>query len=253
MKINITLEFDVNVNIDFKKAKLCRGNNIKMGDSIASWSTLKGDDEIYIERLGCSVRGTCGRHCKGCTGTCYVNSSYNRYPSVKYGHAIRTLALRQSPEKVYETIYNQLKRARKPYTVVRVDQSGEIENVKQFRVFSRLAEDFPEITFYIYTKNYNVAVPELLAGNVPENFIINFSIWHEQGIKEFNLVKHLKNVQAFAYIDKDNSFDYEAAGLHIETMCTAYNSKGQMDHNITCEKCKKCFSGLYKVIGCNEH
>lgn len=248
MKIEMNLTFEIN----FKKARLSRGHNIKMGDSIASWSTLKGDHEIYIPEIGQAVRGTCGKHCAGCEGTCYVNSEY-RYPSVKYGHAIRTLAFRADPDKVYETIYNQIKRARNPYTVVRVDHSGEIENEKQFAVFCKLAADFPNIKWYIYTKNYDVVIPALLAGNVPNNFIINFSIWHDQGIKEFNTVRHLDNVKAFVYVDRKNTFDYAAAGLHIETMCKAYDEKGRMDHNITCEKCKKCFTGKFKVIGCNEH
>ena len=241
------------IKVDFRKAKLCRGNNIKMGDSIASWSTLKGDDEIFIPEIGQAVRGTCGKHCKGCTGNCYVNKSYNRYPSVKYGHAIRTLALREDPNKVYETLYNQIKRARKPYNVVRWDQSGEIENDEQFSVPCRLAAAFPLLKPYIYTKCYDVVVPALLAGQVPNNFIVNISVWRDQGIAEFNKVRHLPNTKAFVYIDKDNSFDYEAAGLHIETLCTAYDKNGKMDHNVTCEKCRKCFDSKFKVIGCYDH
>lgn len=34
------------------------GNNIKLGDKIASWSTLKGSDLILIPHLNKKVRGT---------------------------------------------------------------------------------------------------------------------------------------------------------------------------------------------------
>ena len=55
------------------------GKNIKLGDKVASWSTLKGDEVLYIPRLNKRVRGTC-RNSKFCTKECYVNKSYNRYP-----------------------------------------------------------------------------------------------------------------------------------------------------------------------------
>ena len=53
------------------------GHNIKLGEGVASWSTLKGSDLLYIPRLEKRVRGTC-KDCDYCTKDCYVNKSYRR-------------------------------------------------------------------------------------------------------------------------------------------------------------------------------
>ncbi len=233
------------------KAKFNRGKNIKMGDGIDSWSTLFGDDEYYIPELDTIVKGTCGNHCKGCKGKCYVRKSY-RYKTVKLSHARNTLAMRNDIEKCYTDLYNQIKRARKPFYIIRVDQSGEIENNMQFGMFCKLAKAFPKVKFYIYTKAYDIIIPYLLNGFVPENFTVLVSVWHEYGIEEYKSVAHLENVKAFVYMD---GFDYAAHGLEVQTMCNAYDENGKMDHNITCDKCKKCFNRLAncKVIGCYDH
>ncbi len=232
------------------KAVLNRAGNIKVGN-IATWSTLKGNEPIYIKQLDREIVGTCGKHCAGCTKNCYVNKSY-RYNSVKYGHAIRTLALREDPEAVHENIKKQIERARNPFDIVRWNQSGEIETAADFKVLTDLGNDFPEVRYFIYTKAYEIVVPALLAGMVPENVTVLISIWHENGIEAYNKVKHLPNVKAFVYCD---GFDYSAYGLQIDTMCNAYDETGKLNHNITCDKCTKCFnrSAKCKVIGCNDH
>lgn len=241
------------------KAHLGRQGNIKVGKTIATWSTLKGNENYFIPELNKEVHGTCGKYCVECSDSCYVTKSYKRYTSrktgkcsVKYGHAVNTIAMRENIEKCYTDLYNQIKRARNPISIVRIDQSGEIENAMQFGMWIRLANDFKDITFYIYTKAFDIVIPMLLTGIVPLNLVVNISIWHEYGIAEYNLVKHLPNVKAFVYFD---GFDYAAHGLEIQTMCNAYDIKGKMNHEITCDRCKKCFndSEKCKVIGCYDH
>ena len=236
--------------INIKKCKLNRNGNIKVGN-IATWATLKGADEIYIDRLGCGVTGTCGKHCQGCTKNCYVNKSY-RYSSVKYGHAIRTIAIREHLDELYTVIDSQIKKARKPFTVVRWNESGEHENAEQFAMLCKLAINNPNVIFYCYSKAYEIIIPALLAGNVPENLVILISIWHESGVTEFKQVAHLANVKAFVYMD---GFDYSKYGIEIQTTCQAYDEHGKLNHDITCDKCKKCFvkSEKLKIIGCNDH
>ena len=96
---------------------------------------------------------------------------------------------------------------------------------------------------------YDVVIPALLAGNVPENMTVLISIWHKFGVNEFEKVKNLPNVKAFVY---DDNYKY---GFVIDTYCKAYDEHGKLDHNITCDKCKKCFNRLNncKVIGCKAH
>ncbi len=231
------------------RARFTSNGNIKLGKKMGVWSTLMGDDtyNVKINGVPVSVKGTCGGHCAGCKGNCYVKKSY-RYPSVVLGHARNTLAIRNT-EKCFQDLDGQLNRKRVPFEQIRIDQSGEIENKEQFAMWCTLAAKHPETVFYIYTKNYDVVIPALLAGNVPENMTVLISIWHKFGVNEFEKVKNLPNVKAFVY---DDNYKY---GFVIDTYCKAYDEHGKLDHNITCDKCKKCFNRLNncKVIGCKAH
>ena len=231
------------------KAKLCDGN-IKLGN-MATFSKLMGDDD-YITPVGI-VKGSCGKHCAGCKHACYVKKSY-RYPSVVLGHARNTLAMRLDIDQAFNDIDKQLSRKRHPFAVVRVHQSGEIESPLELLKWVLLARKHPESVFYTYTKNFN-AVYALISSirngfEMPDNFIINLSVWHEYGMKEYEDLKEYSFIKAFVYMD---GFDYESNGLNIQTTCTAYDNDGKLNHAITCDKCKKCFGKTFKVIGCLDH
>ena len=86
---------------------------------------------------------------------------------------------------------------------------------------------------------------------MPSNISINISIWHEYGLEAFDEFKAYPFIKAFVYDDR--TFDYAAHGLEIETYCMAYDESGKMDHNVTCQKCTKCFNRSAKVIGCYAH
>lgn len=250
------------------KVKFKDGGNTKLGN-MGVWSSLMGDENYYIPELDCFVRGTCGNHCKGCKGKCYVRKSYIRWTneetgkcSVKLGHARNTIAMREDINKCFEDLNEQLTRKRVPFEMVRINQSGEFENEEQFDMFCTISAMHHETEFYAYTKAVEIVVPALLAGKVPENFTILISIWHEYGIEEYKKVAHLPNVKAFVYVDynsdKENGWtleDYAKHGINITTMCMAYDERGKMNHNITCDKCKKCFNRFEscKVVGCLSH
>lgn len=246
-------------------AEIVSGGNIKLGETIGTWSTLFGD-KVYDTPFG-KVKGTCGEHCKYCgvsingkQPSCYVRKSY-RYGSVIQRHAANTIAIRTDVKKCFEDLHGQLTRKRKKFVYVRIDQSGELETTEQFKGWEWLSDNHQETTFYIYTKAYEIVVPELLAGNVPDNLVVLISIWHEQGIEAYNKVKHLTNVKAFVYMDKNKNADgwwyeeYAAHGVEIQTICKAYDEKGKMNHNITCDKCKKCIACRKntKIVGCFDH
>lgn len=234
-----------------KKVKLASNGNIKLGKKMGTWSKLMGNDAIYIDRLGIEVSGSCGKHCNGCKNDCYVKKSY-RYPSVKYGHAINTLAMRLDLAKVFADLNNQLTRKRVPFEMVRINQSGELESVEEFEMWVELARLHPETKFYLYTKAYDIVTDTLLSGKVPANMTILVSVWHEYGVEEFKKLAHLENVKAFVY---DDGFDYESKGIQIKTYCKAYDLNGKLDHNVTCDKCQKCFNRLSgcKVVGTYPH
>ena len=256
------------------RARFNKGGNVKVGD-MWTFNTLFGNYNYYIPELKKHVRGTCGFNCKGCIKDCYVKKSYVMYTkrntdgtkgdfvtgkcSVKYGHAINTLAMRENAEKAYNDLNNQIKRRRNKNKelIIRIHASGELESASELIVFTRIARDNADVKLYVYTKNYNLVLPALKAGIIPENLVILFSVWNEYGIKEFLSVSHLPNVKAYVAL---TGFDYEKAGLHITCRCPAYvmdkkTGKVKLIHDTTCDKCRICFNCIdkLKVIGCLLH
>ena len=236
-------------------ARFVKGGNIKVG-KMWIWNTLKGGDVIHIDYRGKSFQcaGTCGKLCKdcGCDKACYVNASYNIYPSVKYGHARNTIAMRQSYANTFEELYNQLKRARNKPTFVRIHASGEFEDVREIEMFNALALAFPQVVFYTYSKNFPVWDAWLNENKLADNFILNVSIWHGFGIPFFMRWSHLPNVRAYVY---DDGYNYTADGLKIDCHCPAYKKDGKLIHEKTCDKCGLCmlYGNRCKVVGCYAH
>lgn len=221
--------------------------NIKLGN-MGTTSKLMGNDDIYVKSLGISVKGSCGCHCKYCDKACYVRKSY-RYPSVILGHARTTIAFREDLAKAFEQMDLQLTRKKKPFAQVRINQSGEIETTAELLGYVGLAKNHPETDFYLYTKNFDAVRETIASTTLPDNLTILISIWHEYGLTEYHEFESIPNIKAFVYMD---GYKYDLA---IGTTCRAYDENGKLDHNITCDKCRKCFDrkANHKVIGCNEH
>lgn len=261
MKHEIIVEMEIFANVcDWTKYCKFNKGNIKLGAGIWNFSKLAGDHKIDVRGIG-QLTGTCGRYCECCDHLkgCYVFKSY-RYPSVRINHARNTLAFRQDLHKSFQKLEQQIRRAKNKPLIIRIDQSGEIESNEEFLCWCHLAELFPNILFWMYTKAFDFVIYDLLAGNVPMNLFVLISIWHEYGIEEYKRVCHLDNVKAFVYIDRDPEtgrfYDYKTKhGLVITTYCKAYDEHGKMNHAITCEKCRKCFDykARHKVIGCFDH
>lgn len=237
------------------RAQFNKSGNIKLGNTW-NFSTVYGDEikSIFYNGVKMEARGTCGKHCKGCKNDCYVKKSY-RYPSVVYSHIRNTIAIRTNPVAAFNDLETAIEKARNKPDIIRINQSGELENANIFRNWCKLAAKYPKIKFWLYTKAYNIVIPELLAGAVPENMTVLISVWHNYGIKEFKKVQHLSNVKAFVY---DDGFNYQDKGVNIQTYCKAYTMQGgkmSLNHNLTCDKCKKCFnrSASCQIIGSLPH
>lgn len=223
------------------KARFAAGN-IKLGN-MATFSKLKGNEE-FSTCYG-TITGTCGGFCDGCSGACYVNKSY-RYPSVIKGHARNTAAFRININQAFIDLDNQLNRKRKPFEIIRINQSGELESRTEFLKWCELAAKHTESIFYIYTKAYEFV--EDLIDTMPVNIYLLVSIWHEQGISFYRQHKNAPQVKAFVYLD---GYKYPE-DIQPDTTCKAYEG-GKLNHAITCDKCRKCFNDKNKIIGCSEH
>lgn len=238
-------------------AKFVKNGNIKIGNTMWSWNKLAGKGEI----AGC--KGTCGEHCHGCyneedprKSPCYVFKSYNIYgwdhSSVVKGHVRNTKVMRENIEKAFNDIRLQLKRAKKKPSAVRIHAAGELETAHELRGWIETSKMTPDIPFYIYTKAYEVldeVLSSMNANEMPKNFFINVSIWHENGIDIYNKWKHLDNIRAFVY---DDGYDYSKL-LDINCYCPAYDKNGKLSHELTCDRCKICFQKKAKVCGCYSH
>lgn len=231
-------------------AKFQKGN-IKVGNML-TFSKVYGNDTFH-SKYGI-VKGTCGYHCAGCKKACYVRKSY-RYPSVIDSHARNTIAMHENLDKAFNDLRDALNRKRKLPKIIRIHQSGEIETIKELLNWFTMAEDYPAIFFYLYTKNYNAVLGiirayETAGKDFPKNITVNVSVWHELGIYQYYKLQKYDFIKAFVYCD---GYNYAADGLKIETMCMAYDKAGKMNHAITCDKCMKCIKSSFKVIGCYDH
>lgn len=256
MKTEYTVSGKINVN----NAHFCKSGNIKLGGRVWTFSKLFGRYFYSVtDTTGNTVNitGSCGKHCEGCAPIdgdklppCYVAKSY-RYTSVVKGHTENSAAMRFDAAAAFDRLEKQIARSRKKPDMVRVNQSGEIESVDEFERWCDLAKKYPETFFWLYTKAFEYVKPALDGDRVPENLVVNFSIWHEYGIDDFkNYVGH-PSVAAFVY--DDHTFDYAAHDINIDVYCPAYDESGKMDHEQTCDKCRLCTMGGGLVIGCHDH
>lgn len=238
-------------------ARMTKNGNIKIGQTMWSWNKLAGSGEI----AGC--KGTCGKHCNGCYNAdnprkspCYVFKSYNLYgwdqSSVVKGHVRNTNIMRSDMNHAFNDIRLQLKRARKKPSAVRIHASGELETAQELREWIETAEMFPEIPFYVYTKAYEIldeVLTEINTDMIPDNFFINISVWHDNGIFTYCKWRHLGCIRAFIY---DDGYDYSDK-IKIDCYCPAYDKNGKLHHNLTCDNCRICFNKKCKVVGCYNH
>lgn len=262
-----------------KKAVIKDGtstDNRKLGE-MGSWAELFGSCNWYIPEFDIWVRGTCGEYCRGCfnpenpkCSRCYVAKSYVMYTnrnedgtvgdiiknkcSVKKGHAYRTIAMTMFPEDLLESLHLQLTRKKNKFEVVRINESGELTCYEDLALWCELARRHPETTFYLYTKNYKAVRKALINGIVTSNLFINISVWHEYGIDDYLEMKDHPQIRAFCLVDSEWTREkYYSRGVEITSMCGAYDENGKMNHAVTCDKCKKCFSNSNKCVGCHEH
>ena len=242
----------VNWNVDIHQALFSKKGNIKLGE-IWSFSKLYGETEYYFPDWNIAIQGTCKGCCKCCEKCCYVRKSY-RYSNVIYSHAIHTLAMREKITVLFTALDEQIKRANKKPIAIRINQSGEMETREEIINWIELSRKYPNIMFFFYTKRLNIletVLNEYGNENMPKNISILISVWNEYGVKEYNRMKHFDCIKAFVY---DDGYDYKSIGLTPDTTCKAYEN-GKLNHNITCEKCGKCFHRRkdFKVIFCKEH
>lgn len=268
------------------KLHLSQGNN-KIGKTIWSFATLPGNEEhiptVKVKdssgkptnesiRLT-SIPGTCSKYCDNCArdGACYAWRDLKLHNNVcAQAWAENTLLLRSG--KVFDMLSEFIndKNAKFLETkdekqlkvkTVRINTSGEIENLEQFEAWNKLALSHPEVTFGVYTKNFDDLDKFIQKhGDTAPNFVVNVSQWKH--VADEFLAKYPKKFNVFEYDDsnkKDNDLSEEdkirlAATVH----CPAVNAQGHhvLDKDgkpITCDRCGRCYRKTGKVTAVHSH
>lgn len=128
--------------------------------------------------------------CSECASTCYAVKSYRQYPTVKTAWDRNLNMVKNDLETFVARITVQLLRAKEK--TVRIHASGDFISQEYVNAWQEIAEGFPEINFYTYTKSLKrwdyegiLALPNV---NIIDSFIdgkLNYgSIEHVEDLVE---------------------------------------------------------------------
>lgn len=261
------------INESEAKLHISLKGNSKIGEGIASFSTLPGnaDHLLYTKEKGLltDIPGTCSRFCDQCAkdGACYAwRDAKLRNRTVIPAWGENTLLLRSG--RLWEeldaflTLKNAkaikalragvpLQEARKLANVkiLRQHVSGEIESVDDLRHWVAIARKHVETVIYVYTKNFD-ALGEYLDGgeDFPENYVVNVSQWH--GVADEFLAKYSwAKLNVFTYDDSMRKGcdlpQAERGRLAMLPHCPAvlpngHHAKLPDGREITCSMCGRC-------------
>jgi len=255
---------------------LSKGNN-KIGKGIWAFATVPGNEEhrptLKTGEVLSNVVGTCSKYCEGCAknGACYAWRDFMLHHNVCVeAWSENTLLLRSG--KLYDEIDEFITKANAKYlktgdekyhkiATFRINTSGEIENVFQLIGWNELAKKHPEVTFGIYTKNYDALETFLQRyGDAADNFVINVSQWH--GVADDFLKKYAGKFNVFEYDDsnrKDNNLlEADIKRLFSEVHCPAvkkdgHHAKTKDGKPITCDMCRRCYTKTGKLTAVYAH
>lgn len=214
------------------KISLVKGNN-KLGKGVYAFNTLPGDKPLSTKDKGqlTNVYGTCGGCCDGCEKFCYaVNDARRFHNTVIPSIGKNTVIMRHNLEDGFIQLRQEI--VAKKVKVLRWHSSGEIMSYDYLLKMVEIAKDFPDVKCYVYTKRF-AWVEQYLKENgmFPDNFICNISEWNGN-TKGYNL----DGLNRFVY--DDGSDESMKKMVH----CPAVKKDGTRTE-ITCDKCKRCFSG----------
>ena len=227
-------------NINYDEAmtiSLVKGNS-KLGKKVFAFNLMPGNRPIATKDKGelTNVWGTCGGCCDGCEGNCYaVRDARLHHNSVIPSVGKNTVIMRHDMDKGFKQLKEAL--VANKAKVLRLHSSGEIMNYNYLLHMVKLAVEMPNVQFYFYTKRFSFMQKYLKeCGELPENLVCNISEWkgNTKGYQFDGLNK-------FVY---DDHTDPEMENLFH---CPAVDKKGHKT-GVTCEECKRCFSGNKGLI-----
>jgi len=149
--------------IQSKRKLLQKGNSKLSKDGIYSWS--------LPAVKSCPMAGTCKIGCYATQGT------FN-FPNVKKAYALN-FALAKNHDRFYNSMQKEISKL-KHKSIIRIHASGDFFNKSYFYNWYSLANDFPNVQFYAYSKMV-LMIKEfkqdliMLGKHWPDNLTIIFS------------------------------------------------------------------------------
>lgn len=239
--------------------------NSKIGKGVYNFSTLPGNAENLLSlkngTILTNVPGTCSKHCDGCfNGGCYaVNSARLHHNYVIKAWADNTLLLRQGT--IWGQIDDFISSKKEKIELFRINVSGEVESVKDFEEWNKIALRYPSISFGLYTKNFEDLDRFMQKhGDTAPNFCINISQWNH--VADKFLAKYPNKFNVFEY-DPSNLANcnlslVDRARLAKITKCPAVDKNGHHVKKadgtpITCKDCGRCYRKTGKITAVYAH
>lgn len=122
---------------------------------------------------------TC-HNCAGCKFYCYDVKACVQYPNTVIDARVRNLVvLEKDMDEYFRRIREKIARRRRNL-YFRWHVAGDIPNMEYFIEMVNIARDFPNFTFWTYTKYYaivNEYCDKYGRDSIPDNFKIMFSEW----------------------------------------------------------------------------
>lgn len=244
---------------DTDKLSISNGNR-KTGH-IITINTLPASG-IYCKKDGtpiCNVSGTCGRCSDNCESLCYACRDLRQHHNATApAWGKNTLILREKPEQYEADIIEALeanrekgKKGLKTYTdKARIHSAGELESTNELRIYNRIATQFPEVKFALYTKNFDILLDAFAGGlKLAKNLIVRLSEWNDKnGIS--NISKWAQGKQG-AHVAKVLSlprFVYDDTGKSTYVHCPAVRADGSRNKGINCNVCGRCFRNVNTAV-----
>lgn len=175
------------------------GNSKLKKDGIASFSLPAGKS--------CPMAGEC---LKGC----YAMQGFFLMPSVKKAYS-KNFELAKKPEKFWSAMSAEIRKV-KP-KIIRIHASGDFFNVRYFMAWVRLAQSYPSVKFYAYTKMV------LMVKSIKQEFIQsgtpwpdNFTIIFSEGGKQDAMISpnNDRHSRVFESLDDLKSAGYADVTTH---------------------------------------
>ena len=216
---------------------LAKGNN-KLGKGIYAFNLMPGSKPLTTKDKGqlTNVCGTCTGCCDGCEKYCYAIKDARRFHiTVIPSLGKNTIIMRNNIDKGFGQLKEELIKTHAK--ILRYHSSGEIENYNYLLHMVQLAEELPKVKFYFYTKRFEFIERYLNEHHkLPDNLVCNISEW-KGNTDGYNL----NGLNRFIY--DDGTDDNMKKFVH----CPAVDKNGHKT-GVTCDKCKRCFSGNKGII-----